>query len=131
MVIALVVVTLDGVPCYFAARALGGSQGAAAVWTGLFLASLSAGRVTLGFCRKRCERVWRTPDILVRPFVMLLGTRGKGLVSASDSLVMTTASSASRPATPRSSLAAVVAIVTAFAAATRVTVLWDAATALP
>ena len=128
--VALAALALDGVACYFAAQALGRSQGDIMVWTCVFLAGLSAGLVTLDFCQKRCERAGRELAIFLRPFVTLLGTRGKGLLSASRRHAMAAASSASRPAMPRSSPAAIAAIVTALAAATRATAIWDTAAAL-
>lgn len=130
MAIALVTVALDGMACYLAAHALGESQGATMAWTGLFLAVLAGGQVALDFYRERGERAWRALAIFVRLVVTLLGTGGKGLVSASRSRPMTAVSSASRPATPRSSPAAIAAIVTALAAVTRLTTLRDTAAAL-
>jgi hypothetical protein len=128
--VALAALALDGVACYFAAQALGRSQGDIMVWACLFFAVLSAGQVTLDFCQKRCEHAWRELAILLRPFVTLLGTRGKGLLPAPSPHAMAAASSASRPTTPRSSPAAIAAIVTALTAATRATAIWDTAAAL-
>jgi hypothetical protein len=125
MVIAIVAGALDGVACYFAARALGGGRGDIMLWTCLFLAGLSAGLVTLGLCRKRSERAWRALAIMLGPVVTLLGTRGKRLVWASSPHAMAAAPSASRSAAPRSSPAVIAAIVTALAAAARVTAIWD------
>ena len=58
LLLALAALALDGMACYFAVQALGGSQGAI-LWTCLFLGALSVGQVILDFCRKRAERAWR------------------------------------------------------------------------
>jgi hypothetical protein len=71
---ALGTVVLNGLACYFAAQALGGSLDAALVWTGLFLAVLAGGEVALGFCSDRGERAWRVLAVLTGSFVILLGT---------------------------------------------------------
>ena len=73
VILALVTVVLDGVACYFAAQALGGSQDATLVWTGLFLAVLAGGEVALDFYRDRNLRAWRTLVILTGGFVAVLG----------------------------------------------------------
>ena len=61
--LALGTVVLDGLACYLAAQALGGSLDATLAWTGLFLAVLAGGEIALGFYRDRSERAWR---VLVR-----------------------------------------------------------------
>jgi hypothetical protein len=73
VILALVTIVLDGVACYFAAQALGGSQDATLVWTGLFLAVLAGGEVALDFYRDRNLRAWRTLVILTGAFVTVLG----------------------------------------------------------
>jgi hypothetical protein len=73
VILALVTVGLDGVACYFAAQALGGSQDATVVWTGLFLAVLAGGEVALDFYRDRNLRTWRALAMLTGGFVTLLG----------------------------------------------------------
>jgi hypothetical protein len=73
VILALVTVALDGVACYFAAQALGGSQGATLVWTCLFLAVLAGGEVALDFYRDRNLRAWRTLAVLTGAFVTVLG----------------------------------------------------------
>jgi hypothetical protein len=73
VILVLMTVALDGVACYFAAQALGGSQGATWVWTGLFLAVLAGGEVALDFYRDRNLRVWRALGTLTAVFVTLLG----------------------------------------------------------
>lgn len=112
LLLALAALALDGMACYFAVQALGGSQSDILLWTCLFLGALSAGRVILDFCRKRAERAWRA--------LATLSTRGKCLVPAFSSRPVTAASSASRPASPRAPPTATAVIVTALAAATRV-----------
>jgi predicted lipid-binding transport protein (Tim44 family) len=116
LLVALAALALDGMACYFAVQALGGSQSDILLWTCLFLGALSAGQVILDFCRKRAERAWRA--------LATLGTRGKCLGSAFSSRAVTAASSASRPASPRAPPTATAVIVTALAAATRVIAIW-------
>jgi hypothetical protein len=113
LLLVLAALALDGMACYFAVQALGGSQGDILLWTCLFLGALSAGLVILDFCRKRAWRALAT-----------LGTRGKCLGSAFSSRAVTAASSASRPASPRAPPTATAVIVTALAAATRVIAIW-------
>lgn len=89
-ILALMTVAMDGVACYFAAQALGGSLDATLVWTGLFLGVLAGGEAALGFCRDRRERAWHVLAVLIGFFVILLGTlrfwflatTGTGLVPA-------------------------------------------------
>jgi hypothetical protein len=104
LLLALAALALDGMACYFAVQALGGSQ-SDLLWTCLFLGVLSAGLVILDVCRKRAERAWRA--------LPTLGTRGKCLGSAFSSRAVTVASPASRPASPRAPPAATAAIGTA------------------
>jgi len=73
MTCALLTVALDGVACYFAAQALDGSQDATLVWTGLFLAVLAGGELTLDFYRDRNLRMWRNLAALTGAFITLLG----------------------------------------------------------
>ncbi len=73
VILALITVALDGVACYFAAQTLDGSQDATMVWTGLFLAILAGGEVTLDFYRDRNLRVWRALVAVTGTFVALLG----------------------------------------------------------
>ena len=88
--LALGTVVLNGVACYVAAQALGGSQDATLAWTGLFLAVLAGGEAALGFYRDRSERAWRVLVMLIGLLVILLGalrlwflaTTGTGLVPA-------------------------------------------------
>ena len=88
--LALGTVVLNGVACYAAAQALGGSQAAALAWTGLFLAVLAGGEAALGFCRDRSERAWRALVMVIGLLVILLGglrlwflaATGTGLVPA-------------------------------------------------
>jgi hypothetical protein len=70
---ALLAVTLDGVACYFAAQALGGSQDTTIVWTVLFLAVLAVGEIALDFYRDRHHRAWRTLAAILAAFVGVLG----------------------------------------------------------
>ena len=89
-ILALITVAMDGVACYFAAQALGGSLDATLAWTGLFLGVLAGGEAALGFYRDRGERAWRVLAVLIGFFVILLGTlrfwflatTGTGLVPA-------------------------------------------------
>ena len=74
VILALITVAMDGVACYFAAQALGGSLDATLVWTGLFLGVLVGGEAALGFYRDRGERAWRVLAVLIGFFVILLGT---------------------------------------------------------
>ena len=74
VIFALLTVALDGVACYFAAQALGGSQGTTLLWTGLFLAVLAGGEVALDFYRDRNLRGWRALAILSGVFITTLGT---------------------------------------------------------
>ncbi len=71
---ALGTVVLDGLACYLAAQALGGSLDATLAWTGLFLAVLASGEATLGYYRDHSERAWRVLILLTGFFVILLGT---------------------------------------------------------
>lgn len=64
---------LDGVACYFAAEALGGSQPETLGWAGLFLALLGTGEVTLDYYRDSHRAVWRWIACLLGAFVALLG----------------------------------------------------------
>jgi len=73
VILALGTVVLDGLACYFAGRALGGSLDATLVWTGLFLGVLAGGQAALGFCQDRGERAWRVLVTLIGFFVILLG----------------------------------------------------------
>lgn len=70
---ALLTVILDGIACYFAAQALGGSQDTTIVWTALFLAVLAVGEVALDFYRDRYQRAWRTVVVILATFVGALG----------------------------------------------------------
>ena len=70
---ALITVGLDGVACYFAAQALGGSQDTTIVWTVLFLAVLAVGEVALDFYRDRHRRAWRTVVTVLAAFIGALG----------------------------------------------------------
>jgi hypothetical protein len=70
---ALVTVALDGVACYFAAQALGGSQDTTIVWAFLFLAVLAVGEMALDFYRDRHQRAWRTVASVLAIFVGALG----------------------------------------------------------
>lgn len=88
--LALGTVALNGLACYAAARALGGSQAAGLAWTGSFLAVLAGGEAALGFYRDRSERAWRAPVMVIGFSVILLGglrlwfltATGTGLVPA-------------------------------------------------
>lgn len=73
VLLALVAVALDGVACYFAAQALGGSQPATLVWTALFLAVLGGGEMALDVCRDRNPNLWRPLGVLLGAFVGGLG----------------------------------------------------------
>jgi hypothetical protein len=71
VLLALVTVVPDGLACYLAAQALGGSPDATLAWTGLFLAVLTGGQAALGFCGDRARRAL----VLLTGFiVILLGT---------------------------------------------------------
>ena len=104
LLLALAALALDGMACYFAVQALGGSQSDILLWTCLSLGALSAGQIILDFCRKRAWRALAT-----------LSTRGKCLVPAFSSRPVTAASSASRPASPRAPPTATAVIVIALA----------------
>ncbi len=88
--LALGTVVLDGLACYLAGQALGGSLDATLAWTGLFLGVLAGGEVALDFYRDRSGRAWRVLVTLMGFFVVLLGTlrlwflaaTGTGLVPA-------------------------------------------------
>lgn len=132
MVIVIAAGALDAAACYFAARTLGGGQGDIVLWTCLFLAGVSVGLVTLGFCRKRSERAWHALAILAGLVVTLLGTRGKRLTWAFSPQAKATASSASRPAAPGFSSARPAAtIVIALDIANLVAVIWDTVSRWP
>jgi len=73
VLLALVMVALDGIACYFAAQALGGTQSATLVWTGLFLAVLGGGEMALDVCRDRSPRLWRPLGVVLGAFVAVLG----------------------------------------------------------
>jgi hypothetical protein len=70
--IALGALTLDGVACYIAAAALGGSQLATLVWSGLFLALLGAGEVTLDLWHDSHRILWRWTAGLLGLFIAML-----------------------------------------------------------
>ena len=70
---ALGTVVLDGLACYLAARALGGSLAATLAWTGLFLGVLAGGEAALGFYRDRGGRAWRVLVMLTGFAVVLPG----------------------------------------------------------
>lgn len=70
---AALTVALDGVACYFAAQALGGSQDTTLVWTVLFLAILATGEVALDFYQDRDWRAWRTILTVLIIFIAGLG----------------------------------------------------------
>jgi hypothetical protein len=70
---AALTVALDGVACYFAAQALGGSQDTTLVWTVLFLAILATGEVALDFYQDRDLRAWRTVLAVLSIFIAGLG----------------------------------------------------------
>ena len=74
VILAAWTIALDGVACYFAAQALGGSQDSTLVWTVLFLAALAGGEVALDYYRDRNQRVWRALAISIGAFVSLLGS---------------------------------------------------------
>jgi hypothetical protein len=71
---ALGTVVLDGLACYLAALALGGSLDDTLAWTGLFLGVLAGGEAALGFYGDRGGRAWRVLAVLIGFFVLLLGT---------------------------------------------------------
>jgi hypothetical protein len=70
---ALGTIALDGLACYFAAHALGGSLDATLAWTGVFLVVLAGAEAGLNFCRDH-ERTWRVLAVLTALLVILLGT---------------------------------------------------------
>jgi hypothetical protein len=74
VLLALSTVLLDGVACYFAAQALGGSPDATLAWAVLFLGVLAGGEAALGFYGDRSERTRRTILMFFGLFVTLLGT---------------------------------------------------------
>lgn len=65
--------TLDGVACYFAAEALGGSPSETLAWAGLFLALLGVGEVVLDLCREQHRVLWRLTACTLATFITLLG----------------------------------------------------------
>ena len=71
-------VALDGVACYFAAQALGGSQDSTLVWTVLFLAVLASGEVALDFYRDRNLRAWQILAFITSAFVACSAFSGSG-----------------------------------------------------
>jgi hypothetical protein len=70
--IALGILALDGIACYFAAEALGGSQLETLAWAGLFLALLGAGEVTLDLCRESRHVLWRLIAVVLGVFIAML-----------------------------------------------------------
>jgi hypothetical protein len=70
---ALLTVIVDGVACYFAAEALGGSQDTTLVWTVLFLAVLAVGETGLDFYRDRHQRAWYAVAYVIAAFIGALG----------------------------------------------------------
>ena len=83
-------VVLNGLACYLAAQALGGSLDATLAWTGVFLGVLAGGEATLGYYRDRGGHAWRVLVMLTGFVVVLLGAlrvwflaaAGTGLVPA-------------------------------------------------
>ena len=73
VILAMLTVGMDGVACYFAAQTLGDSQDTTLIWTGFFLAVLTAGEVALDFYRDRNLRTWRVVAFLTGGFVAGLG----------------------------------------------------------
>jgi hypothetical protein len=63
---------LDGVACYFAAEALGGSQFETLAWAALFLALLGAAEVTLDLWRESHPVLWRWTVAMLGVFIGLL-----------------------------------------------------------
>ena len=71
MTLALGTVVLDGLACYTAAQALGGSLDATLAWTGLFAGVLAA-EAALGFNSDHGERAWHVLVTLTGFLVILL-----------------------------------------------------------
>ncbi len=82
--LALGTVVLDGLACYLAGQALGGSLDATLAWTGLFLGVLAGGGIALGFYRDRGERAWRFLVTLIGFFVVLLGALRLWFLATTD-----------------------------------------------
>jgi hypothetical protein len=72
-VFALATVVLDGIACYFAARALTGSNDITLVWAGVFMAVLAGGEVALDYYRDRRLRAWRAVAIVLPLLIAILG----------------------------------------------------------
>jgi hypothetical protein len=95
-------VVLNGLACYLAAQALGGSLDATLAWTGLSVAVLAGGEAALGYYQDRGERAWRVLVMLTGFFVILLGAlrlwflaaTGTGLVPAIAGACLLTAATA-------------------------------------
>lgn len=71
--IAASALALDGVACYFAAEALGGTQPETLGWTALFLALLGVGELVLDHYRDGYGLVWRWLAFVLGAFIGLLG----------------------------------------------------------
>ena len=95
-------VVLNGLACYLAAQAPGGSLDATLAWTGVSLAVLAGAEATLGYYRDRGEHAWRVLVMLTGFFVILLGAlrvwflaaAGTGLVPAIAGACLLTAATA-------------------------------------
>lgn len=72
MTLALGTVVLDGLACYTAAQALGGSLDATLAWTGLFAGVLAGAEAALGFYSDHGERAWHVLVTLTGFLVILL-----------------------------------------------------------
>jgi hypothetical protein len=68
------VLALDGVACYFAAEALGGSQPETLAWAVLFLALLGGGELALDHYRDDHHVLWRWIAVVLGAFIGMLGT---------------------------------------------------------
>jgi hypothetical protein len=71
--IALAVLALDGVACYFAAEALGSGKQETLAWAGLFVALLGIGEIELDRYSEGHRLVWRCIAIALATFIVLLG----------------------------------------------------------
>jgi hypothetical protein len=102
--VAAGILALDGVACYFAAEAVGGSPDETLAWALLFLALLGTGELMLDLNREVHKVLWRWTASMLGTFVALLGVlrfwflavvSEAGMVSAGVGAILFTLATAS------------------------------------